>query len=40
MHGYGIAPRRPLLPLKDVEGGQFIMALEEMLQLERKLMEA
>lgn len=40
MHGYGIAPRRPLLPLKDVEGEQFIMALEEMLQLERKLMEA
>ncbi|KAJ5389409.1 dihydrodipicolinate synthase [Penicillium cataractarum] len=40
MHGYGIAPRRPLLPLKNAEGEQFMTALEEMLQLERKLMEA
>ncbi|KAJ5263747.1 dihydrodipicolinate synthase [Penicillium angulare] len=40
MHGYGIAPRRPLLPLKNTEGEQFMIVLEEMLQLERKLMEA
>jgi 4-hydroxy-2-oxoglutarate aldolase len=40
MHGYGIAPRRPLLPLQNAEGEQFMTALEEMLQLERKLMEA
>ncbi|KAJ5585152.1 dihydrodipicolinate synthase [Penicillium hispanicum] len=40
IHGYGIAPRRPLLPLKTPEGEQFMAVLDEMLQLERKLMAA
>lgn len=34
MHGYGIAPRKPLLPLKEAEGEAFMSALDEMLKLE------
>ncbi|KAJ5150905.1 dihydrodipicolinate synthase [Penicillium canariense] len=39
IYGYGIAPRKPLLPLEQSEGERFMEALEKMLQLERKLME-
>lgn len=34
MHGYGIAPRKPLLPLKESEGEAFMAALGELLELE------
>jgi len=37
MHGYGAAPRRPLLPLKDKEGEEFMGALRELLELEAGL---
>ena len=39
MHGYGIAPRRPLLPLKEKEGEKFMQALKELLEVEKKLAE-
>ncbi|OKL55848.1 hypothetical protein UA08_08908 [Talaromyces atroroseus] len=34
IHGYGVAPRKPLLPLKDSEGQAFMKALSEMIELE------
>ncbi|KAH8678635.1 putative dihydrodipicolinate synthase [Tricladium varicosporioides] len=34
MHGYGIAPRRPLLPLKVAEGEAFMEVLKELLEVE------
>jgi len=37
MHGYGVAPRRPLLPLKEAEGEVFMLALKELLELEAEL---
>lgn len=37
MHGYGAAPRRPLLPLKEAEGEAFMLALQELLDVEAKL---
>lgn len=40
MHGYGIAPRRPLLPLGEAEGGEFMNALGEAMRLESELREA
>ncbi|KAJ5118184.1 dihydrodipicolinate synthase [Penicillium atrosanguineum] len=39
IHGYGAAPRKPLLPLGQSEGENFLEVIEEMLRLERKLME-
>ncbi|TVY81070.1 L-threo-3-deoxy-hexylosonate aldolase [Lachnellula suecica] len=39
MHGYGAAPRRPLLPLKEKEGLKFMEALKELLELEASLAE-
>lgn len=37
LKGYGAAPRRPLLPLKDNEGEAFMSALRELLELEAEL---
>ncbi|KAJ5937798.1 hypothetical protein N7454_004140 [Penicillium verhagenii] len=37
MYGYGIAPRKPLLPLKEAEGEFFMAALGEMVQLENEI---
>ena len=37
MHGYGVAPRRPLLPLKETEGEAFMVALQELLEVESGL---
>ncbi|KAJ5753071.1 dihydrodipicolinate synthase [Penicillium odoratum] len=37
IHGYGKAPRKPLLPLKEAEGEEFMAALNEMFQLERDI---
>ena len=34
LHGYGIAPRKPLLPLKESEGEKFMEILREMINLE------
>lgn len=34
MHGYGAAPRKPLLPLRESEGEEFMSALKELLELE------
>ncbi|KAJ5798856.1 uncharacterized protein N7503_006361 [Penicillium pulvis] len=34
IHGYGVAPRKPLLPLKEPDGEAFMAALDEMIQLE------
>ncbi|KAJ5553551.1 hypothetical protein N7494_002929 [Penicillium frequentans] len=34
IHGYGVAPRKPLLPLKEADGEAFMAALDEMIQLE------
>ncbi|KAJ5728795.1 dihydrodipicolinate synthase [Penicillium malachiteum] len=39
MHGYGIAPRKPLLPLNESEGEKFMEVLKEMLELENEFME-
>jgi 4-hydroxy-2-oxoglutarate aldolase len=36
MHGYSIAPRKPLLPLKESEGQDFMSALHELLELEAR----
>ena len=37
LHGYGTAPRKPLLPLKD-EGGESLMAsFKEMIELEQEM---
>lgn len=38
MYGYGSAPRRPLLPLKQKEGDEFMSVLKELLDLEAELM--
>ncbi|KAJ5494597.1 hypothetical protein N7463_010684 [Penicillium fimorum] len=40
MHGYGIAPRKPLLPLREAEGDEFMNALGEAMRLECELTEA
>ncbi|KUJ17607.1 putative dihydrodipicolinate synthase [Mollisia scopiformis] len=40
MNGYGIAPRRPLLPLKQAEGEAFMEVLRELLELEVELATA
>ncbi|OQD81004.1 hypothetical protein PENANT_c030G07251 [Penicillium antarcticum] len=37
LHGYGVAPRRPLLPLKAGEGESFMTALDEAMRLECEL---
>ena len=34
LHGYGIAPRKPLLPLKVPEGEAFMKILGDMIDLE------
>lgn len=34
LHGYGVAPRKPLLPLKESEGEAFMEILREMIELE------
>ncbi|QKX62103.1 uncharacterized protein TRUGW13939_09259 [Talaromyces rugulosus] len=34
IHGYGAAPRKPLLPLKESEGEAFMISLGELLKLE------
>ncbi|KAJ6072898.1 hypothetical protein N7467_010983 [Penicillium canescens] len=39
LHGYGIAPRKPLLPLKEGEGEDFMGALDEAMRLEYELTE-
>ncbi|KAJ5724575.1 dihydrodipicolinate synthase [Penicillium malachiteum] len=39
IHGYGIAPRKPLLPLNETEGEKFMEVLKEMLQVENEFME-
>jgi len=39
MHGYGIAPRRPLLPLGEAEGEAFMEVLADVLKIEAKLAE-
>ncbi|KAJ5716991.1 hypothetical protein N7488_002637 [Penicillium malachiteum] len=39
MHGYGIAPRKPLLPLNESEGEKFMEVLKEMLELENEFIE-
>ncbi|KAG4411813.1 hypothetical protein IFR04_015058 [Cadophora malorum] len=38
--GYGIAPRKPLLPLKDAEGEVLMRALQELFELEAELKKA
>ncbi|KAJ5634705.1 dihydrodipicolinate synthase [Penicillium herquei] len=40
MHGYGIAPRKPLLPLNESEGEKFMEVLKEMLELENEFTES
>ncbi|PYH94658.1 putative dihydrodipicolinate synthase [Aspergillus ellipticus CBS 707.79] len=40
MHGYGAAPRRPLLPLKEAEGEEFMLALRDLIELETKMAKA
>jgi 4-hydroxy-2-oxoglutarate aldolase len=37
MHGYSIAPRRPLLPFGQPEGDKFMAVLEEVLRIESTL---
>ena len=37
MHGYSMTPRRPLLPLGQVEGDRFMAILEEVLRIESTL---
>ncbi|KAK4862271.1 hypothetical protein LT330_003409 [Penicillium expansum] len=39
LHGYGIAPRKPLLPLGEAEGDEFMKALDEAMRLECELTE-
>jgi L-threo-3-deoxy-hexylosonate aldolase len=39
LHGYGIAPRKPLLPLNEDEGEVFMDALGEAMRLECELIE-
>ncbi|KAH6676313.1 putative dihydrodipicolinate synthase [Halenospora varia] len=39
IHGYGIAPRRPLLPLKEAEGEAFMKVLKELLEVEAALVK-
>ncbi len=38
--GYGAAPRRPLLPLKESEGEKLILVLRELFDLEAELEKA
>lgn len=38
MHGYGVAPRKPLLQLKEADGEAFMTALDEMIQLESHML--
>ena len=37
VHGYGMDPRRPLLPLGENEGEEFLGALGELLEVEREM---
>ncbi|OOF98693.1 hypothetical protein ASPCADRAFT_162356 [Aspergillus carbonarius ITEM 5010] len=37
VHGYGMDPRRPLLPLGEKEGEEFLGALGELLEVEREM---
>ncbi|KAJ6155522.1 dihydrodipicolinate synthase [Penicillium chermesinum] len=37
LHGYSIAPRKPLLPLKESDGELFMSALGEMIEFERSM---
>ena len=37
MHGYGAAPGKPLLPLKEAEGEAFMAILADVLALEAEL---
>ncbi|KAK5732331.1 hypothetical protein LTR17_010645 [Elasticomyces elasticus] len=37
LHGYGAAPRRPLLPIKEEDGNKFFAALKDVLNLEAEL---
>ncbi|KAK4902906.1 hypothetical protein LTR27_000845 [Elasticomyces elasticus] len=37
LHGYGAAPRRPLLPMKEEDGNKFFAALKDVLELEAEL---
>jgi 4-hydroxy-2-oxoglutarate aldolase len=34
LHGYGIAPRRPLLPLRDEDGEKLMAQFKDMIDLE------
>jgi 4-hydroxy-2-oxoglutarate aldolase len=36
LHGYGKAPRRPLLPLKEEEGRKLLVLFDEMIALEKE----
>jgi 4-hydroxy-2-oxoglutarate aldolase len=36
LHGFGIAPRRPLLPLDDEEGEKLMASFAEMIALENE----
>jgi len=37
LYGYGVAPRRPLLPLKEEEGEKYMLVLRELLDMEAEL---
>lgn len=39
LHGYGMAPRRPLLILKSDEGEKLMREFEDMLRIEKEYME-
>ncbi|KAJ5776297.1 uncharacterized protein N7511_001308 [Penicillium nucicola] len=39
LHGYGVAPRKPLLPLRESEGEAFMDVLSEAMRLENELTE-
>ncbi|KAH9826520.1 Dihydrodipicolinate synthetase [Teratosphaeria destructans] len=40
LHGYSLAPRRPLLPPREEEGEKFFAALGELLELETQIRES
>lgn len=40
LHGYGIAPRKPLLPLSHPEGEGLMAQFKEMLDLEKTYQDA
>jgi L-threo-3-deoxy-hexylosonate aldolase len=40
LHGYGIAPRKPLLPLPCTEGEELMAQFKEMLDLEKSYQNA